>query len=95
MTEVTVPIRVKPGASRVRVGGIYEGRFGPALIVAVTARAVDGAATEATRVALAAALGVRPANLTLRTGAMSRDKLFVLAAAPSDVADRLAQLYVG
>ena len=71
-------VRVKPGASRTRVGGRFDGPHGPALVIAVHAPAVDGRATEAARRALAAALGVRPAAVSLRAGAASRDKLFLV-----------------
>ncbi|WP_243705944.1 DUF167 domain-containing protein [Micromonospora sp. KC721] len=73
---LAVAVRVKPGASRARVGGRFDGPHGPALVIAVNAPAVDGRATEAARRALAGALGVRPAAVSLRTGAASRDKLF-------------------
>jgi uncharacterized protein YggU (UPF0235/DUF167 family) len=63
------------------VGGRYEGPHGPALIVAVGAPAVDGKATEAVRVALADALGVRARDVSLRIGATSRDKVFTVAGA--------------
>ncbi|HEY0117825.1 MAG TPA: DUF167 family protein, partial [Cellulomonas sp.] len=59
-----VAIRVRPGASRTRVGGLHGDR----LVVAVTARAVDGAATTAALVALAEALGVRPRLVRLVSG---------------------------
>ncbi|MEV1330152.1 DUF167 domain-containing protein [Micromonospora costi] len=75
---LTVAVRVKPGASRPRVGGRFDGPHGPALVVAVSAPAVDGRATEAARRALAGALGVRPAAVSLRAGAASRDKLFLI-----------------
>ena len=88
----TVAVRVKPGSSRTRVGGSYAGPYGPALVVAVNAPAVDGRATEAARRALADALGVRPAAVTLRTGATSRDKIFAVEAAPADLAERVRQL---
>ncbi|MFC5945436.1 DUF167 domain-containing protein, partial [Micromonospora harpali] len=58
---LTVAVRVKPGASRVRVGGRRDGTLGPALVIAVNAPPVDGRATEAARRVLAAALGGRPA----------------------------------
>jgi len=77
---VSVAVRVRPGAGRTRVGGRYEGAHGPALIIAVGAPAVDGKATEAVRRALAEALGVRAADVTLRLGATSRDKVFVVDA---------------
>jgi uncharacterized protein len=46
-----------------------------AIVVAVTARAVDGKATEAALRAVAEAFGVRRADVTLVTGATSRDKV--------------------
>src|SRR5450755_4309416 len=53
---IRVTIRVRPGASRTRVGGEHDG----ALVVAVTKRAVDGRATQAALEAVADAVGVRP-----------------------------------
>jgi uncharacterized protein len=91
----TIVVRVKPGAARTAVGGRYDGPFGPAVVVAVNAPAVDGRATEATRKALAAALRVRPASLALRTGVTSRDKLFVVADPPADLPERVAALRDG
>lgn len=81
---MTVPVRVKPGTSRTRVGGRYDGAHGAALVVAVSAPAVGGRATEAARRALAKALGLRPSAVSLRTGAASRDKLFLVAVAAAD-----------
>ena len=88
----TIAVRVKPGSSRVRVGGRYDGPHGPALIVAVTAPPVAGRATEATIRALAAALGVKPAALAVRAGATSRDKVIAVIDAPPDLAERVARL---
>ncbi|MEV8507717.1 DUF167 domain-containing protein [Actinoplanes sp. NPDC051475] len=89
-------MRVRPGAGRDRVGGRYDGPHGPALVIAVGAPAVDGKATEAVRRALAAALGVRPAAVTLKIGATSRDKVFAVAGdVAGDVAGRLAELRDG
>lgn len=64
-------IRVKPGASRTHVGGAH----GERLVVAVGARAVDGAATDAALAAVAEAFGVRRRHVTLVTGLTSRDKV--------------------
>jgi len=50
-----VTIRVRPGSARTSVGGQHDG----ALVVRVSARAVDGQATEAALAAVAAAFGVR------------------------------------
>ena len=91
----TIPVRVKPGSSRDAVGGRYEGRLGPALVVAVSAPAVDGRATEAVRRTLADALRLRRAALTLHSGATSRDKLFTVADPPADLADRVSALRDG
>ena len=84
-----VAVRVRPGASRTAVGGLHGDR----LVVAVTARAVDGAATEAALRALADALGVRPRHVSLVSGATSRDKLVEVADdAAEDLAERLERL---
>ena len=83
-----VAVRVRPGASRTRVGG----RVGDALAVAVTARAVDGAATDAVLRAVAEALGVRPRQVSLVRGRTSRDKLLAVAEPPQDLGERLAAL---
>ncbi|SDZ07839.1 hypothetical protein SAMN05444365_105209 [Micromonospora pattaloongensis] len=88
-------MRVKPGASRTRVGGSYEGPYGSALIIAVTAPAVDGRATEAARRALADALELRPGAVELRAGAASRDKLFGVAPAGAALDARLRRLRAG
>lgn len=90
--EGSVVVRVRPGAGRTRVGGRYEGPHGPALIVAVGAPAVDGKATEAVRLALADALGVKAREVVLKVGATSRDKIFTVA---GDVGVRLAALRDG
>ncbi|MEJ3747728.1 DUF167 domain-containing protein [Actinomycetes bacterium KLBMP 9797] len=90
-SEITVAVRVKPGAARARVGGRHDGPYGPALVIAVHAPAVDGRATEAARRALAEALGIRPAKVTLTSGAASRDKLFTVTA-DDGLADRVAAL---
>jgi uncharacterized protein YggU (UPF0235/DUF167 family) len=82
---VRIAIRVRPGASRTEVGGAYGDR----LVVAVSARAVGGAATEAALVAVAKAFGVRPARLSLVQGRTSRDKVVEISPAGSDEGARL------
>ncbi|HEX5533691.1 MAG TPA: DUF167 domain-containing protein [Actinomycetales bacterium] len=64
-------IRVRPGSSRTTVGGTHD----DALVVRVTARAVDGAANEAALAAVAEALGVRRRQVVLVSGATSRTKV--------------------
>jgi uncharacterized protein YggU (UPF0235/DUF167 family) len=68
---VRVSIRVRPGAGRAQVGG----RYADALVVRVRERAVDGRATDAALRALADALVVRAADVTLVTGRTSRTKV--------------------
>jgi uncharacterized protein YggU (UPF0235/DUF167 family) len=68
---VRVTLRVRPGAGRTRVGGSHDG----ALVVRVSAPAVDGRATEAALRAVADAFGVRRSAVTLVTGATSRTKV--------------------
>jgi uncharacterized protein YggU (UPF0235/DUF167 family) len=84
-------VRVKPGASRTRVGG----RHGDAaLVVTVTEKAVGGAATEAVLRAVAEALGIPRRSVTLLVGATSRDK--VLGVEPgerrAELLERVSQL---
>ncbi len=66
-------VRVRPGASRTRVGG----RWGTeeVLGVSVGARAVDGAATAAVRAAVGQAFGVRSRDVRLVSGERSRTKV--------------------
>ncbi|GLZ59916.1 DUF167 domain-containing protein [Micromonospora sp. NBRC 107095] len=92
---LTVAVRVKPGASRDRVGGRFDGPHGPALVIAVHDPAVDGRATEAARRALAGALGVRLAAVSLRSGAASRDKLFIVDRPGPEVSEVLRRLRDG
>jgi uncharacterized protein len=87
-----VAVRVRPGASRTRVGGRYGEGAGARLVVAVSARAVDGAATAAVLAAVADALGVRPRQVSLVHGATSRDKLLEIADPPSGLEARITAL---
>ncbi|MFL6117052.1 MAG: DUF167 domain-containing protein [Catenulispora sp.] len=90
MEQLRIPIRVKPGSSRIRVGGRHGER---ALIVAVNAKAVDGAATEAALRAVADALEIPRRSVVLITGATSRDKVIgVSTEAPDGVRERLRAL---
>jgi uncharacterized protein (TIGR00251 family) len=68
---VRITIRVRPGSARPGVGGEQGG----ALVVRVSAPAVDGRATQAALAAVAAAFGVRRDAVTLVTGKTSRTKV--------------------
>ena len=68
---IRVAVRVRPGSSRVSVGG----RFGEALIVAVGAAPVDGQANKAACAALAKAVGVARSDVSVISGLRSRNKI--------------------
>jgi uncharacterized protein len=82
---VRITIRVRPGASHPGVGGEHDG----ALVVRVSARAVDGQATAAALAAVAAAFGVRGHAVTLVAGKASRTKIVEVAGADPAVLGRL------
>jgi hypothetical protein len=67
------------------VGGEHDG----ALVVRVSARAVDGKATAAALAAVAAAFGVPPRAVTLVAGAASRTKIIEVAGADRAALDQL------
>lgn len=80
---VRLTVRVRPGASRTRVGGRYGAE--EVLVVCVAQRAVDGAATAAVCRAVAASFGLRTREVTLVAGATARTKVLDL-----DVPDHAA-----
>lgn len=73
------------------MGGRWPNPGGDALIVAVTAPAVEGKANEAVRKALAAAFNIRRQDVTIITGTHSRDKLVELTGT-EDAPTRLESL---
>lgn len=88
VAAVRLLIRVRPGASRTRVGGRYDGPRGAALVVAVQARAVEGAANTAAVSALAEAFGVRRRDVSIVSGTTSRDKVVEIS---GDRVDEIAR----
>jgi uncharacterized protein len=83
-----ITVRVRPGSARPGVGGEHDG----ALVVRVSARAVDGQATTAALAAVAEAFGVRPHAVTLAAGATSRTKIIDVAGADPATLSRLLAL---
>ena len=78
---------MRPGSARPGTGGEQAG----ALVVRVSARAVDGKATAAALAAVAAAFGVHRSAVTLVSGASSRTKIVDIDAGdPRILADLLA-----
>jgi uncharacterized protein (TIGR00251 family) len=92
---VRVCVRVRPGARTDAVGGTWSGPRGPALVVAVRARAVEGAANAAVVAALAAAFGLRRADVAIVAGTRGRDKVVALRGEPAELGARLAALLSG
>jgi uncharacterized protein (TIGR00251 family) len=90
--ELRVAVRVRPGASRVAVGGRYGA---DQLVVAVSARAVDGAANRAVVEALAAAFGVRRADVEVVTGLRARSKTILIRGERGGLERRVAELLDG
>ncbi len=87
-----VAVRVRPGARAEQVGGRWDGPRGPALLVSVRARAVEGAANTAVVAAVAAAFGIRRADVELVSGARGRDKVLALTGDEPALRARLVQL---
>jgi uncharacterized protein (TIGR00251 family) len=96
MHVVRIAVRVKPGSSRVWVGGAYgDGRE---IVVAVHAPPVDGAANDAVITALAAALDVRPSDLSIVSGHTARSKVLSLrvdSSRAAEISARLEELRAG
>lgn len=71
-----IEIRVRPNASRNKVGGTVGEP--PRLIVAVQAPAVDGKANDAVIKELAKAFGLRQREITIVFGELGRDKRLIV-----------------
>jgi uncharacterized protein (TIGR00251 family) len=69
-------IRVRPNASRIKVGGTAGDP--PRLVVAVQAPAVDGKANNAVIKELAAAFKLRSRDFTIVFGELGRDKRILI-----------------
>jgi uncharacterized protein len=85
-------LRVKPGAARTAVGGRYDGPSGPALVVSVRARPVEGRATEEVLRAVADVFDVRRSAVRLVHGATGRDKLVEVEGDEKMLATKVKQL---
>lgn len=84
MDDVRIRVRVRPGSSRTRVGGAYGDER--ALVVAVNAPPVDGAANDAVVAVLARALGVRPRQVSVVSGHTARNKVVAVDVHGDDAA---------
>jgi len=86
---VILPVRAQPGARKAGILGEQAG----ALKVAVMAPPEDGRANKALTEALRVALDLKRSQVELLSGAMSRDKRFLIRGLKRpDLAARLAEL---
>lgn len=93
MTVFRLTVRVTPGASRARVGGGWVVGDSPAALrVAVSERAVDGAASRAVCAAVASAFDVPARTVRLVSGASSRTKVLEIDPAPTNAGAMLGRL---
>lgn len=83
-------IRVRPNASRNKVGGAVGNP--PRLVVAVQAPAVDGKANVAVVKELAKAFDLRPRDFTLVFGEIGRDKRLVVEGDEKELQARYYEL---
>ncbi len=81
-------VHVHPGSRTTHVGGTYSG----ALVVRVRERAVDGAANEAVRDAIALAFGVPARDVECLRGRRHRRKFFSVEGDASSLEPRLSLL---
>lgn len=88
--DFLLEIRVRPNASRNKVGGIAGDP--PRLVVAVQAPAVDGKANAAVIKELASAFGLRTRDFTIVHGELARDKRLIVKGDKNELIRRLDEL---
>ena len=89
-SEFLLEIRVRPNASRNKVGGTAGDP--PRLVVAVQAPAVDGKANAAVTKELALAFNLRARDFTIVHGELTRDKRLIVTGNVIELAKRLEEL---
>ena len=89
-SEFLLEIRVRPNASRNKVGGTAGEP--PRLVVAVQAPAADGKANAAVIKELALAFNLRARNFTIVHGELARDKRLIVSGDEFELAKRLEEL---
>ena len=90
LPDFLLEIRVRPSASRNKVGGTAGDP--PRLVVAVQAPAVDGKANAAVIKELALAFNLRPRDFTIVHGELARDKRLIVNGDEIELAKRLEEL---
>jgi uncharacterized protein (TIGR00251 family) len=89
-SDFLLEIRVRPNASRNKVGGIAGDP--PRLVVAVQAPAVDGKANAAVIKELAIAFDLRVRDFTIVHGELARDKRLIVKGDENELAKRFEEL---
>ena len=89
-SDFLLEIRVRPNASRNKVGGTAGNP--PRLVVAVQAPAVDGKANAAVIKELAQAFDLRARDFTIVHGELARDKRLIVSGDVIELAKRLEEL---
>ena len=87
--DFLLEIRVRPNASRNKVGGTAGDP--PTLVVAVQAPAVDGKANAAVIKELASAFNLRARDFTIVHGELARDKRLIVKGDENELAERLEE----
>jgi hypothetical protein len=75
---VTLAVRAQPGAKKTAITGIYGEGAAAQLKIAVHAPPLEGRANQALIAFLAETLGVAKNAVELKTGTLSRSKVFLL-----------------
>ncbi|MGA2570114.1 MAG: DUF167 domain-containing protein [Terracidiphilus sp.] len=75
---VTLAVRAQPGAKKTAIAGIYGEGTGAQLKIAVQAPPLEGRANEALIAFLAETFGVAKSAVELKSGALTRSKVFLL-----------------
>jgi hypothetical protein len=75
---VTLAVRAQPGAKKTAITGIYGEGAAAQLKIAVKAPSLEGRANQALIAFLAETLGVAKNAVELKTGELSRSKVFLL-----------------
>lgn len=75
---VTLAVRAQPGAKRTAIVGIYGEGTSAQLKIAVQAQPIEGRANQALTVFLAGVFSLQKNAVELRSGELSRSKVFLL-----------------
>jgi uncharacterized protein (TIGR00251 family) len=90
---VTLAVRAQPGAKKTAITGIYGEGAAAQLKIAVHAQPIEGRANQALIVFLAERLGVAKSAVELKSGELSRSKVFLLRGVTLEHAEAAISAY--